>query len=212
MRTKSTKRILLTLGLVGCLTIPAYGEQWDFTWDHPCHETTQTCGGGCSICFPPTPDTCWCEADYNDANNWSSIGGGYPDESTETALIEHSNTGYCANNAKRCSQDSDFRSPNTCVDPELYQIVHLIDETIQHINIRTDQTTATNEKLDIRFSMLDVCIGGSNNGTECTGDGDCTGGGTCDQGTKVLTVGVLTLDAVDGPITLTAESGNIETE
>lgn len=80
MRITRSKGLLLTLGCVGCLTVPALGEQWDFTWNSDC--------GGFMDCIYAT---CWCEGDWSDADSWFSVLLTPPPTSTKTALIEWSN-------------------------------------------------------------------------------------------------------------------------
>jgi len=166
MRVRNLKTTVLGVLCAGAVAVGGGREYYDHFWDHPCPPLD---------CDPwIEPPVCWCEADWDDEDNWGGID--YPHESDDLALIEHSNTGYChwgINHGNPCSEHDDCLL-GQCENIESFVKVNLSTETIWYLTLRTKSTTASDDKLSIKFT---------------------------DTGTLTLN-GTLKLDAEDGPITV----------
>lgn len=190
MKRKRTSEVFVILGLAGCLTIPAYGAAWDCWWVHPCDETNLTCRNW--NCCPLTCTSYFCEADWDVSDNWGGIAcTGFPDSSTESAIIKHSNTGSCdggTNDGRSCSEDNDCppnppeQSPATCENVEDNIVIEIPTVTIESLRIETKSTSATSESLSIDFIAKD-------------------------PGGNTLTSGLLKVVATNGPAGAAFKSG-----
>lgn len=184
MRVGKLKAIVL--GIVGMTAIAVAGgrEGYDFWWHHPCEDPEDlTCEGGGQRERRPSPERCWCEGLWQDEDNWWTNPPGYPDEPDETAMIYHSNTGFCSggsDDGERCSEDSDCEGIGTCEDVEKWLAIQLdASETIEGLFFRTKALPrTTDDRLEVKFTREGL-------------------------GTRTLTAGYLRIDACNGPVKLT---------
>ena len=195
------QRLKVGIGIlcIAALATPAFGQTYDYEWVHPCGPD-----GGALTCDPHAwPPICWCTGTWDDSDHWD--GDTYPDESTDTALIEHSNAYlYCdggPRDGNRCSTDSDCyacvggdndgdsctsdedcpagtcNKSGTCDDSEAYTYIEITTETIDDLDIQCESTSYPTDSLDLRLV----------NKT---------------PGSKTLAVDVLTIESTNGPVTV----------
>jgi len=117
MRVRNLKTTMLGVLCAGAVALGGGREGYDYWWNHPCPPLD------CDLMEPPF---CWCEADWDDEDNWHGIT--YPHEPDDSSIIKHSNTGL-----------------------EDYLKVNLSTETIWSLKIRTKATPGS-DKLSITFA------------------------------------------------------------
>ena len=128
---------------------------------------------------------CWCEADWDGVGVWDyvnpCVGSTCPDH-FDGWMLEKSNTGTCDSEFRYfpcLPGDCDFGG--TCIDIEDYLEITLTkNESIGPLTIKTEATPASTDKLLIDFFAT---------------------------GTKTLTTTSLTIDATNGKVEVSAQSG-----
>lgn len=214
---------VLILVSAALLSTQATAEDLVWVWLNPCPGGIDwnDCYSGPGQHGPSSPGTAWCASDWDSSGSWESLcefnpplppacpDHDWPEETTDHALIERSNT-YICNGGPKDGQGCDLGSPTDCRpggtckgiccggsnegDPcashndcpdakcarEKWLEVNLTTETIGDLYIATEPTNADTDSLDIRFKSQD-------------------GGG------NTLTVNMLTIDAQEGAMTVQAK-------
>jgi hypothetical protein len=172
MRVRNLRTTMLGVLCAGAIACPAFGDPYDYTWDHPCPDPQEL------TCEPFTqPPVCWCEADWDDADNW--IGDGYPSDPSDTAMIEHSNTGHCdggANDGDPCSEAGDC--PDACVGG-----LNHGDECNDDVDCpgTCDVGERAGQACNSDSDCPGTCVGGLRDGKPCWAQDQCPFPGTCEN-------------------------------
>ncbi len=280
MRVRNLKTTMLGVLCVGAIACPAFGDPYDYTWDHPCPEQPLHCYWH----EPP----CWCQGEWDNQDHWLSNPDGYPSDPSDTAMIEHSNTGHCnggfndgdecndnlechgtcdggLNHGDECNDDVECpgtcdrgcragqacnsdsnclgachhgpmhgeccryvciypgicgsagtcqnkgtcENVGTCQNYEDYLKVDVANETIAYLLIRTKDSSASDDSLEVWFNNIGWCSGSHE---PCESRFDCPFMQLCVGVVKTLTVGAFVIHAENGPATFKINDATIKTD
>ena len=183
MKVRKSRNAILGVVFTSAAAVPAVGVPIQLDWDHscPCGERDE----GTNPDWDCGMFMCSCEGTWNDVTYW--VQGAYPQSSSQTATIEHSNHGCCSNDCA-CSENSDCTGncSSDCSgagqeEEEDVLMIFISTETILRLEVVTASTPATTEKLKVAFKP--------------------------NAGTRTLTAATMLFDATNGDLTVTV-SGN----